>query len=297
MVSRVRSNGAEPKTRTPGDFLRRCLRDMARHEEGVLAGDDADAVHDLRVASRRLRAALAFLKKELPAARTRRVSRRVRRITRALGDLRQYDVNARLLDRIILESPEARPAAEFARPVLAADRGRVLMRARKALRRRDLAGLEKQVKDLTLRLDRCDREALSRRATRLATRQAKRLSRIWSTNGAGPGRGANPKDKARLHAIRIATKKLRYHLETGRTVCGWRVEPALQTAREVQELLGGLHDEEALRHWCESHRDEAAGFMGGLIRHLRHREAAAMARIAAMREASHAALIAPWTNP
>ena len=82
MVSRVRSNGAEPKTRPPGDFLRRCLRDMARHEEGVLAGQDADAVHDMRVASRRLRAALAFLEKELPEGRTRRASRRVRRFIR-----------------------------------------------------------------------------------------------------------------------------------------------------------------------------------------------------------------------
>ncbi len=297
MVSHVLPSGTEPKTRTPGDFLRRCLRDMSRHEEGVLAGRDADAVHDMRVASRRLRAALAFLKKALPAGRTRRVSRRVRRITRTLGDLRQYDVNAQVLDRMISDSPEMRPAAEFARPVLAADRGRVLTRARKALRRKDLAGLEKQVRDLALRLDRCDLESLSRRAARLATRRAKRLSRIWSSNGAGPGHGANPKDKERLHAIRIATKKLRYHLETGRSVCGWRVDPALAAAREVQEALGGLHDDEALRHWCETHRDEAAGFMGELIRHLRDRETAAMARIAAMRDASHAALIAPWTNP
>jgi hypothetical protein len=110
-------NGAEPKSRTPGDFLRRSLREMSRHEKAVLSGNDSDAVHDMRVASRRLRAALVFLKRALPARAWRPASRRASRVTRAVGELRQFDVNAQLLDRLIAESAEVRPAAEFARPV------------------------------------------------------------------------------------------------------------------------------------------------------------------------------------
>ena len=292
MASRMRANGAEPKTRTPGDFLRRCLREISRHEKAVLSGNDPDAVHDMRVASRRLRAALAFLKSALPERTWRRALRRARRVTRAAGDLRQFDVNAQLLDRLIAEAAEVRPAAEFARPFLAADRVLALTTSRKALRRADPGKLRKEVQHLARLLDDRDLQALSRPAAKKAARRARRLSRLWGSNGAGPGLGASTVDKARLHAIRIATKKLRYHLETGKRICGWQVEAAIETAREIQDAFGELHDDESLRHWCESHRDEAAGYMGELIRFLGRREAAAIARIASKHGKSHETLIA-----
>jgi len=265
---------------------------MARHEKAVSAGNDADAVHDMRVASRRLQAALAFLKKELPDRKRRRASRRTRRVTRALGPLRQFDVNTHALDRIITGSAEVRAAAEFARPFLAADRGVALTASRKALRRADPGKLRTQGKHLAGLLEDCDMKALSRRAAKQARRMGERLDRLWGVNGAGPARGGTPEDKERLHRIRIATKKLRYHLETGRRICGWQVETAIEAARRIQDTFGELHDDEALRHWCESHRDEAAGCMGKLIRHLTRREAAAIARIASMHDTSHEKLIA-----
>jgi len=292
MAFRMRKNGAESKTRSPGEFLLRCRRELVRHVRGALSGNDADAVHDMRVASRRLRAALAFLKKDLPTGRCRRATRRLQRFTRALGALRQFDVSAQLLDRIIAESAEARPAAEFARPFLAADRGRALTATRKALRRADLGRLDAQVKDLAQRLEDCDVKSLSRRAAKKATRRGRRLSRLWGSNGAGAGRSGDAADKERLHAIRISTKKLRYHLESGRRICGWKVAPALQAAREVQEALGELHDYEGLRHWCEARREEAAGPMGELIRHLRERESVTLTRVSRLRDATHEALAA-----
>ncbi len=266
---------------------------MTRHEEGVLAGNSADAVHDMRVTSRRIRAALAFLRKDLPARRRRRASRRVRNITAALGELRQFDVNTELLDRIIAESPEVRHAAEFARPMLAADRGRSQTRARKAVRETDFDALGRDLKALARRLDDCDVGGLSKRAGRRAARREKRLGRLWGANGAGPAASLDPRDKQRLHAIRIATKKFRYHLETGGSICGWPVNPAIRAAREMQDALGDLHDLEVLRHWCEAQSAEAAGLMEELVRHIRMREAVALSRVVAMREAAHAALSKP----
>ena len=266
---------------------------MLRHEQGGLSGNNANAVHDMRVSSRRIRAALAFLRKEIPAGRRRRASRRVRRMTRGLGELRQFDVNAALLDRIISESPEVRHAGEFARPLLAADRGRSLSRARSAVRQTDLDTLGRELKALARRLDGCDVSALSRRAGKQATRREMRLARLWGHNGIGPVVSANPGDKQRLHAIRIATKKVRYHLEIGRRLCGWPVAGAIRAAREMQDALGDLHDLEVLRHWCEARSVEAAGPMEELVSHIRLREAAAFSGVAAIREAAHAALTKP----
>ncbi len=57
----------------------------------VLKGKDIDAVHDMRVASRRLRAALAVFGPCLPnEAQTWR--REIRRLTRSLGMARDLDV-------------------------------------------------------------------------------------------------------------------------------------------------------------------------------------------------------------
>jgi CHAD domain-containing protein len=36
------------------------LHDLFKHEKGTRAGDDSEALHDMRVASRRLRAAMAI---------------------------------------------------------------------------------------------------------------------------------------------------------------------------------------------------------------------------------------------
>src|SRR5689334_15968767 len=57
----------------------------------------ADAVHDLRVATRRLQEALVFFKLDLPSRPRRRLIRRARRIRRELGRVRNADVTLELL--------------------------------------------------------------------------------------------------------------------------------------------------------------------------------------------------------
>ena len=61
-------------------------------EAKVLKGDDPDAIHDMRVASRRLQQVLDLIfPKPLPRE-ARRLRRKIRRCRRALGDLRNCDV-------------------------------------------------------------------------------------------------------------------------------------------------------------------------------------------------------------
>lgn len=72
---------------------------MWRHREGVLRGD-VDAVHDMRVGSRRLRAALDVFAAAFPGAEFRRLHRETARLTDELGAVRDHDVMLERLRRL-----------------------------------------------------------------------------------------------------------------------------------------------------------------------------------------------------
>src|SRR5262245_52825810 len=78
-----------PASRTRHDLLRSRLERFTRMLPGVEAGD-IQAIHRTRVASRRLRELLPLL--ELEPKTARKLGRRLRRITRQLGSVRELDV-------------------------------------------------------------------------------------------------------------------------------------------------------------------------------------------------------------
>ena len=70
--------------------------------------DDADAIHDVRVASRRLRAAMDIAAPCFPGAWFQKLGRAAKDITSALGAVRDYDV---LLDQLAADR-DAAPAGD-----------------------------------------------------------------------------------------------------------------------------------------------------------------------------------------
>jgi CHAD domain-containing protein len=67
-------------------------REVFEHTAGVLDTGDVDRVHDMRVATRRLRAALEVFAPCFPGKRHRRLLREVKRLADALGERRDPDV-------------------------------------------------------------------------------------------------------------------------------------------------------------------------------------------------------------
>src|SRR5262245_10230729 len=61
----------------------------------------AEAVHDLRVATRRFTQPLIVLKPCFPAKESKKVRRTLRRILAAAGEVRNYDIAARLVSRFV----------------------------------------------------------------------------------------------------------------------------------------------------------------------------------------------------
>lgn len=93
--------------------LEASFRKMMDNAPGTRAGLESEhptpegiiALHDMRVGSRRLRAALSVFAKVFPAAEFKTVERQVRDVTRALGAVRDLDVQIEHLRRLADDLP------------------------------------------------------------------------------------------------------------------------------------------------------------------------------------------------
>jgi CHAD domain-containing protein len=80
--------------------------EVIEQAEGVLDLGDIEHVHDMRVATRRLRAALEIFAPAFPRKRHRKALKRVKALTDALGARRDLDVEIELLERLAGEVAE-----------------------------------------------------------------------------------------------------------------------------------------------------------------------------------------------
>jgi len=87
--------------------LRQQLDEMMSNLEGTRAGDDIEALHDMRVASRRLRAALSVFAAAFPPKPFGVVEKEVARVTDALGAVRDADVQIEFMQGIEASAPES----------------------------------------------------------------------------------------------------------------------------------------------------------------------------------------------
>ena len=75
-------------------------QELFEQSAGVLDLDDVERVHDMRVATRRLRAALELFEACFPPKRWRKALKRVRALADALGERRDVDVELELLESL-----------------------------------------------------------------------------------------------------------------------------------------------------------------------------------------------------
>jgi CHAD domain-containing protein len=81
------------------------------HSDGVLDMEDIEPLHDMRVATRRLRAALEVFAPCFPAKRQRKALKKVKALADALGERRDRDVAIEFLSGFADEASEADAAA------------------------------------------------------------------------------------------------------------------------------------------------------------------------------------------
>jgi hypothetical protein len=81
--------------------------ELFEHAEGVLDTEDIERVHDMRVASRRLRAVLEIFAPCFPKAEYRSVLGDVKRLADALGERRDPDVHIAAMEAFAAVQPAA----------------------------------------------------------------------------------------------------------------------------------------------------------------------------------------------
>src|SRR5689334_13610656 len=100
-------------------------REVFEHSAGVLDTTDIERVHAMRVATRRLRAALEVFRAAFPPAQLKPVLRDVKALADALGERRDPDVQLEHFARLRDELPEPdRPGIDLLLDRLRADQAR-----------------------------------------------------------------------------------------------------------------------------------------------------------------------------
>jgi CHAD domain-containing protein len=205
------------------------LRQLPRAIEG-----DAQALHRSRIASRRLRELLPLL--DGPA---KKAGRRVRKVTRILGRVRELDVSLQLLDENAGGEGIPRAAVAEARQQVWAVRDERRDEMLRRLQKLNLKKLSRRLEETAAGIDAgAARVARQRLAARLARRSV-RLHEAMS--GAGAIYVA-----ARLHAVRLAAKKLRYALEIAAELGTRGAARLASVVRRAQVTLGHLQDRTVL---------------------------------------------------
>lgn len=201
--------------------------------------DPVDAVHDLRVASRRLRAFGAVFRDAVGAKVHARLEKRLRRVAKAAGALRDSDVQIGLLEGRAARASGARERAglEHLLEELERERWRAARKAEKRLRKVDLEALSSAV-------TRAARDASTHLASNVA--QQRYAAELLLQRVANAAEQTPPNDggehAAQLHRLRIRVKELRYALELFEPLLGPTYALLYERATAVHELLGTHHD-------------------------------------------------------
>jgi len=207
-------------------------------EEAARGGADADAVHDMRVASRRLREAMRLLAPLYPGREFRRWYRRIRQVTRALGPVRDSDVFVEEFSRLAPEFGDGgRRAVAF------------LVGHRLGRREHELEVLNGELALLDLEQNRSSLHALAHgvAGTPDAARPFADFAHAAVAERAATVLGAQPAalDEANMaeqHALRIDYKRLRYALEAFAPCYEDDFDGLHATLVAFQDVLGEMHD-------------------------------------------------------
>jgi CHAD domain-containing protein len=93
-------------TRAAARVVEARSKEVFEHAHGVLDRSNPESVHDMRVATRRLRAALEVFEPCFPPKRWRKALKKVKALADALGERRDADVEIALLEGLLDEVAE-----------------------------------------------------------------------------------------------------------------------------------------------------------------------------------------------
>lgn len=265
------------RRQTLGDGIDAILSNTLNHFVGnwtALRETDApEAIHQLRVALRRMRSAFKMLRHALQSDVFETLREEARHIGGGLGPAREIDSFIAAAEAGALRRPEKPPGCD------------VLMAAARSLRDEHSQTARAVIDDRRSTLFVLDLQCLlaqRRWRTRLPPAQAARLSKPirgaaramldrLRTRALKRGRGLAQRSDAERHGLRIALKDLRYAMEFFGTLFDHpkRRQRLLTSASELQDILGKHNDavavDDLVRRLADGRGSDAAHAAGYLI--------------------------------
>lgn len=228
---------SEPVIERSREVILTQWQDIVRLRSDVLTSPEIESIHDLRVASRRFRAALGLFGAWMPAKKTAELKKQCRKLTQLLGGLRNID-EATIFFR--LHTP------------VSSGGGYQICRRLSKLRPAELTRIKKFLSNFDLRRhDRIVRKVIAGlQNERFEATGCISLPAFFSDSGIKlfqPIQDLLPaatsrEDRKSRHALRIAIKKWRYFFEIVAPVLGCDVSTILSKLKEYQSILGRMND-------------------------------------------------------
>lgn len=253
--------------------LRRQFSKMLSHEAGTRLGEDAEELHDIRVASRRLRSAMKLFSDFLPGELVEQ-EEELKWVARNLGEVRDLDVQLEEIEDLGGDSEEEREALAELSGVLRQRRGAARGRMLQVLDSRRYREFEDRFSDLLSQGpsgEEAGRPVLEVAPELLRQRYGK-VQRAAERIGED-----SPAEE--YHDLRKKAKHLRYALEFFEEVYDGYSGKPVKRLKELQDVLGRHQDAvvaaEQLRQLsAEEEFSHAASFQMGVFAGRYNREAA-----------------------
>ena len=226
---------------TPRSLLLEYVGALQKEIPCILNGNP-DSVHQARVATRRIREVLPLASESNRPQVVEHLQDRFRALGRALGKVRDADVQIVLLRYLESRIPTAAPTLVVVRQ---GQERRRLRRVRKLIKRLEADELPEMLKTALMRhrlrswfsrtpsdvWPRLLRSSVAQRAHE-AVEAIQRATGVYFPN--------------RTHRARIAIKKFRYALEIGAATHAFSAPDEIRALRKSQDILGDLHDRQEL---------------------------------------------------
>jgi CHAD domain-containing protein len=201
----------------------------------VLVSDDPDTIHDLRVWSRRLQQTFRVIVPKPAPPKARKLIRTLRKVRQAFSACRNLDVSTDLIQQRHHNTGAAiiRQSWQMVREELEAQRRAEILQARQRIARHDIVAF----------VDRA--QALIKSADVESESIEKLQETVWESLKDWDDAFAVAREKRdvdNLHALRIATKRLRYRAELLADLGKSALKSPVKALKEFQTLIGDWHD-------------------------------------------------------
>lgn len=217
---------------------------MLEHEAGSRSGEDIEDVHDMRVATRRMRSTLRLLANHFKPKAIKPIQSQLRKIAQALGAVRDLDV---LIQNVkdYQETLDENHRTDLEPVITLLDEERTEAR-HDLIRTLNKKSYQRFIEDYSAFLTKPGKGAISVETDEAQPYQVRHLLPMLLFEHLAAVRAYEQvlpdADDLTLHALRIEFKRLRYAVSIFTDVLGTGINEFIEELKAIQDHLGDLHD-------------------------------------------------------